>query len=299
MNYFKQLNAFWNWRQLNPINSTDAELYLVLLHFNNLVGWSREFNVPNSTLLLITGINSKDTLNNCRNKLVQLGLITYQKGRRGKAGVYTIIKLYRDESNIDKENSEETNINNRTNNATNNNINPNNRTNNATNNVINPNNRTENPTNYPTNTATNTVPYINNNNNIIKLVSSTTTNTVDENVFKFYQQNIGMPPPTIIEEIIQWQDLFTDDIIILAIRKAAFAEKRSWNYINGILNNWHKANVKVIADIEKLERNFDKANKSTAKPSNKFANYENQRNYDFDELENKAMEMLISEAGGK
>jgi DnaD/phage-associated family protein len=272
MNYFKQLNAFWNWRQLNSINSTQAELYLALLHFNNFVGWSSEFNVPNSTLLLITGISSKDTLNNCRNKLVQIGLITYQKGKRGKAGVYTIIKLYKESIDI------------------------NNRTNNATNNIINPKNRTNNQSINPTNNATNSIPYINNN-NIIEL--TTTTNVVDNNVFSYYQQNIGMPPPTIVDAIVSWQSTFTDDIIMLAIKKATFAEKRSWSYINGILNNWQRSNVKVIADIQTLDKKHEKTNKTQkSNPTkNKFINYE-QRTYDFDKLENKAMELLIKESGG-
>lgn len=53
----------------------------------------------------------------------------------------------------------------------------------------------------------------------------------------------------------------TSDLIILAMQKAVEANKRTIQYIKGILNNWSKKGIKTVIDAEKEDEQF--RNRST------------------------------------
>ena len=92
MNYVAQMNAFWSWRLLNQLNSRAADLYMALLHFNNLGGWKKEFTVSSTMLQSVCGI-SRTELSRHRNTLIQMGLISYQGGKGSRSGFYQIFDL--------------------------------------------------------------------------------------------------------------------------------------------------------------------------------------------------------------
>lgn len=92
MNYVAQMNAFWSWRLLNQLNSRAADLYMALLHFNNLGGWQKEFTVSSTMLQSVCGI-SRTELSRHRNTLIQMGLISYQGGKGSRSGFYQIFDL--------------------------------------------------------------------------------------------------------------------------------------------------------------------------------------------------------------
>ena len=96
MNYIKQINAFWDWLEINGLSYGEVVLYLAILHRANRTAWKEEFTIANTTLLNLCGISNNKSLSRMRNKLVQLKLITYTGGSKGKAGTYTVAKLYLD-----------------------------------------------------------------------------------------------------------------------------------------------------------------------------------------------------------
>jgi len=78
------------------------------------------------------------------------------------------------------------------------------------------------------------------------------------------------------------------------------APSASFQYADKILSHWKKANVHTLKDIELLDKEHE-SQKSSSKagikkePSNnKFINFE-QREYDYDSIEKKAMQMLLKE----
>lgn len=99
MNYLKQINGFWNWRKLNTVSHTQADLYFTILDCANSAGWRQDFSAPNSTLMRLCQI-SKTQLSVCRNQLAQLGLIEYKPGKRSNSGTYRIIPLYESENEV-------------------------------------------------------------------------------------------------------------------------------------------------------------------------------------------------------
>lgn len=48
------------------------------------------------------------------------------------------------------------------------------------------------------------------------------------------------------------------DLIILAMKKSVEANKRTIQYIKGILNNWSKKGIKTVLEAEQEDKNFRK-----------------------------------------
>ncbi len=91
-----------------------------------------------------------------------------------------------------------------------------------------------------------------------------------------------VPTPTETAFIDTWYNTysFNKNIIMEACKRAITARPHSanFNYVNGILENWHKQNVHKLSDIEELDRKWaaEKKKKSTSNKtsSNQFNNYQ-------------------------
>lgn len=92
MDYIRQLNAFRDWLLVNDLPTSAIALWYALMTINNMTGWKERFNAPNSVVEKLTGL-SKQGLVNARRKLLEVGLIEYEKGKKGKAPVYKIVPL--------------------------------------------------------------------------------------------------------------------------------------------------------------------------------------------------------------
>jgi len=58
------------------------------------------------------------------------------------------------------------------------------------------------------------------------------------NIFTLYEQNLGMLTPMIADELREAEKLYPEVWIREAIREAVSLNKRSWRYIERILENW-------------------------------------------------------------
>lgn len=69
-------------------------------------------------------------------------------------------------------------------------------------------------------------------------------------IIQSFEDNIGSFPPAARDSLIGWREVFADDLILLAIKKAALSGVRKWNYINGILKAWKNEGVKTLGDVQ-------------------------------------------------
>ncbi len=69
-------------------------------------------------------------------------------------------------------------------------------------------------------------------------------------IIRSFEDNIGGFPPAARDSLMGWREIFTDDLIMLAIKKAALSGVRKWNYINGILKAWQKEGVRTLGDVQ-------------------------------------------------
>ena len=70
------------------------------------------------------------------------------------------------------------------------------------------------------------------------------------------------------------------DLIIFAMKKAVEAEKRTIQYIKGILNNWNKKGIKTLVDAEKEDEQFKRSSRKQTKTELE------QREYNEDDFSN-------------
>lgn len=105
-----------------------------------------------------------------------------------------------------------------------------------------------------------------------------------------------VPTPAETAYIDTWYNTysFNKNIIIEACKRAITTNPHSanFNYVNGILENWHKQNVKKLSDIEELDRKWaaDRKKKATAgrtTMTNQFNRYQGSNDQNIaDEFEN-------------
>ena len=88
-------------------------------------------------------------------------------------------------------------------------------------------------------------------------------------IIQSFEDNIGSFPPAAKESLLQWRQVFTDDLILLAIKKAALSGVRRWNYVNGILKAWKNEGVKTLGDVQSRDERRNPPAGQQQKPSAK------------------------------
>ena len=79
-------------------------------------------------------------------------------------------------------------------------------------------------------------------------------------LFQKIEQAFGRPlSPYEIETLNQWLDIDKHDLSVIqaALNEAESQNKMSFKYIDRILLNWKKNNVKTIEDSKKISRQFN------------------------------------------
>ncbi len=94
---------------------------------------------------------------------------------------------------------------------------------------------------------------VNENNN--ENVSDSCVDGLQE-IIDFYNDNIGIITPYGIEILSDYAREMSKDLIILAMKKSVEANKRTIQYIKGILNNWSKSGIKTVIEAEKEDKKF-------------------------------------------
>lgn len=99
-----------------------------------------------------------------------------------------------------------------------------------------------------------------------------------QDIIDFYNENIGLITPYGLETLEDYAKEMPADLIIFAMKKAVEADKRTIQYIKGILNNWSKKGIKTVLEAQKEDEQFKKDNKKQEK------NKPEQRKYNSGEL---------------
>ena len=136
------------------------------------------------------------------------------------------------------------------------------------------------------------VKNIKNDKNVITTVSGSRVDELRENnendscvdsfqrIIEFYNNNIGAITPFGAEVISDYLKDMSEELIMLAMKKAVEADARNIRYIKGILNSWHKRGIKTVLEAEKEGAEFKKKNEQKA-PSIEQREYNDN---DFDNL---------------
>jgi len=105
---------------------------------------------------------------------------------------------------------------------------------------------------------------VNENENENENVSDSCIDGLQE-IIDFYNKNIGTITPYGMEILADYKKEMNNEVIILAMKKAVESNKRTIQYIKGILNNWHKKGIKTILEAEQEDINFKNKSKDFSK----------------------------------
>lgn len=114
-------------------------------------------------------------------------------------------------------------------------------------------------TNYTDNEYDNDYEHVNDNNNNKDVVSDSCVDGLQK-VIDFYNNNIGMITPHGLEVLADYAKEMNEELVVFAMEKAVEADKRTIQYIKGILNNWSKKGIKTVIEAKKEDKYFNKKN---------------------------------------
>ncbi|MGO0058614.1 helix-turn-helix domain-containing protein [Brevibacillus fluminis] len=92
MNYIREINAFYDRLETNPLSTSAIALWHALMQINNKAGWIDTFAVAVSVLCVKTGLSER-TITNARNELKQKGYIDFLSRKGNKSATYKIESL--------------------------------------------------------------------------------------------------------------------------------------------------------------------------------------------------------------
>lgn len=93
MDIHNEIEAFENWLETNYLPATSQFLWYKLLSLFAKAGYPEWLTISNQVLMAKTGINSKHTLIEARNKLLEAGLIEIRTGKKGEPTSYRLVSV--------------------------------------------------------------------------------------------------------------------------------------------------------------------------------------------------------------
>ena len=99
MNYIAELNAFDRWLETNYLPALSELLWRKMVALFNRCGWAEWISVDNQRLMGLIQVKREATFIDYRNKLVEAGLMEYQKGKKGSPNRYKLISLSEGKNN--------------------------------------------------------------------------------------------------------------------------------------------------------------------------------------------------------
>jgi hypothetical protein len=93
MNYLYEILAFERWLEGNHLPSLSQLIWYKLIYINSRCGWQEWVSVDNNRLMLMTSCESVHAVIRARDKLIEQGLIEYEKGRKSVPNKYKLISL--------------------------------------------------------------------------------------------------------------------------------------------------------------------------------------------------------------
>ncbi|MED4936277.1 DnaD domain protein [Heyndrickxia coagulans] len=238
MNYIKELNAFYDWLEINELSPSAINLWYALMHINNKAGWAETFTVAESVLCVKTGLTDR-TLRKVRNELKQKGRIDFLSRKGGKAPIYKVISFFASENNsVQKESAE-----------------------------INSADGAGDSAEGRSKGSTGGRSTLNKQNETKQ--NETIPPAADRrvNYFDTYMLCFGGQPSALqIQEINYLIDIkgLTEEVVCIAFKKAAEVGAK-YSYARTILNSWADAGIKTASDVEREQKEFEQRQQNKPK----------------------------------
>lgn len=207
MNYIRQINAFYNQIEINPLSSSASILWHTLMHINNKARWVEKFSVAVSVLRVKSGL-TESTFKRAREELKKRGYIHFQSQGGNRAAMYQIVNLEMDYS-LDG----------------NQDLPPN--------------------QNMDHNKDQTTDALIKHKQDKNKKKTKE-NNNINSEAILFYIENIGEINPYMEKDLTQSVKDMGEALVIEAMKRALDFKKSNWGYIKGILQAWKRKGITSV-----------------------------------------------------
>lgn len=88
LNYLSEINAFERWLETNYLPASSQLLWYKLMMLFNRSGWAEWIPASNQRLMLLIQCSDEKKFIDIRNRLIDTGLIKYQRGKKGSPSKY-------------------------------------------------------------------------------------------------------------------------------------------------------------------------------------------------------------------
>ncbi len=240
MNYIKEINAFYDHIERNPLSASGVTLWHAMMHINNKAMWVESFTVAAPVLRLKSGLTDS-SFKRARTELKEKGYINYHSRNKNQAPVYRMVSLTSglDQGmnwGMDQEEDHEVDGDS--------------------------NHHIDQDANQPMNQVMDH--YTDHGTDLLikqkkdkKKRNNTKQNdaAAATNAFVFYQENFGVISPFVSDALQNWVNDMGEDLILDAMKRALERGKGNWGYVQGILQAWVKKGINTVeaAKAEQVE----------------------------------------------
>lgn len=253
MNYIKEINAFYQRQETNPLSSHAANLWHTLMHINNRAGWKKTFTVAVSVIRYKSGL-SDSTFKRARTELHEKGYIRYESRRGNQAAIYEMISLGHLDENNEEVHTEQSTI---LQSKQGQNLDQNNKLQSKTFNQLSDNIRTQ----------SKQVEHLDD--NVSPLLKQKETkkdpSTAAAEAVHFFNENFSKVKPYMMNEMIKWTNKLGESLVVAAMKRALDRGRESWGYVKAILQDWQMKGFQTIEEAETEAITFSKQAKSSQK----------------------------------
>lgn len=220
MNYIKELNGFREWLLSNDLSANAVALWYTLMSINNSARWKQKFNAPNAIVRQLSGL-SKQGLLDARAKLKEQHLITFEKGRRGKAAVYEMISLCQSPDEVAYLSAAEIPS------------------------PLSSQSLDQSSSQSPDDSLDDIPPVHKQKEKQARRGEETLAE-----LFRFYEQNIGKIGPAVKRELEQWTRIMGASIVKVAISQTATYGGQTFSYLEKVLREWQAAELTTVEAVQ-------------------------------------------------
>jgi len=200
----------------------------------NGAGWPEWLVVENVELMALLKTRNEKSFIGYRDKLIEVGLIEFKKGKKGSPSRYKMNSLLNCTCNLQAQTTVETTV------------------------------------QMPVQTTVHpTASYKQNEtkrNNLVVTTAPDGDKRMGDVISHYADVLASFPSTTVVGELPEYLEAMDTDVIIDAIDRAAAEGKRQWSYIKGILRNRKANGIKTMLDVQREQE--ERSKRGTGKRDN-------------------------------
>jgi len=231
MNYIKEINAFYDHIERNPLSASAVTLWHTLMHINNKARWTATFTVAAPVIRMKSGLK-ESSFKRARTELKEKGYIDFESRSRNLAPIYRMVRLSGGEEELV-----------------------------ATTNLIEGAGARVRAGGLMNQVADEGVDHLRTQETgaLIKRKENKKkqNNPIPaEEAIAFFQDNFGVASSYVSGEVLHWVNRSGEQLVLHAMKRALDRGKASWGYVRAILENWGKKGIRSVEEAQVEEVSF-------------------------------------------